>query len=96
MWLKGKDHRMLHEILFTRLDVIIKEIARLDKENPTGPDEETDPRIVALLDEAQEIQKELDPLMRETFRNDPAKLAEWESIMHMCDDLDEEDTDKPT
>jgi hypothetical protein len=85
---------MQHENLFSRMDYIIKEIARLDKENPTGPDEETDPRIVQLLKEGMEIQKELDPLMRGTFRNNPAKLAEWDSIMHMCDDLDEGDAGK--
>jgi hypothetical protein len=85
---------MEHENLFSRMDYIIKEIARLDKENPTGPDEETDPRIVKLLDEGMQIQKELDPLMRGTFRNNRAMLAEWDSIMHMCDDLDAEDTGK--
>jgi hypothetical protein len=85
---------MQHENLFSKLDIILKEIARLDKENPTGPDEETDPRIVQLLDEAEEIRKELDPLMRGTFRHRPATLAEWDSIMHMCDDLDEADTGK--
>lgn len=78
---------MRHENLFTRLDYIIKEITRLDKENPTGPDEETDPRIVELLDEGMKIQKELDPLMRGTFRNNPAKLAEWDSIMQTYDEL---------
>ena len=83
---------MRHENLFARMNRVIKEIARIDKENPTGPDEETDPRIVELLKEGMEIQKELDPLMRGTFRHDPAKLAEWDSIMHMCDDLDKEDT----
>lgn len=86
---------MQNENLYSKLDKIIKEIARLDKENPTGPDEETDPRIVQLLDEGTEIQKQLDPLMRETFRNRPATLAEWDSIMHMCDDLDEKDAGKP-
>jgi hypothetical protein len=82
---------MKHENLFSRMDYIIKEIARLDKENPTGPDEETDPRIVELINEGLRIQKELDPLMRGTFHNNPEKLAEWDSIMHMCDDLDEGD-----
>jgi hypothetical protein len=85
---------MEHENLFSRMDYIIKEIAKLDKENPTGPDEETDPRIVKLLAEGMRIQKELDPLMRGTFRNHQATLAEWDSIMHMCDDLDAEDTGK--
>lgn len=82
---------MQHENLFAKMSHVIKEIARINKENPTGPDEETDPRIVELLKEGMEIQKELDPLMRGTFRHDPVKLAEWDSIMHMCDDLDEED-----
>ena len=85
---------MRNENLFTRMHYIIEEIARLDAENPTGPDEETDPRIVELIKEGMEIQKELDPLMRGTFRHDPARLAEWDSIMHMCDDLDEEDAGK--
>jgi len=85
---------MQHENLFSRMDYIIEEIARLDKENPTGPDEETDPRIVELLNEGMKIQKELDPLMRETFRHRQATLVEWDSIMHMCDDLDAEDVGK--
>ena len=81
---------MEHENLFAKLDRILKEIARLDEENPTGPDDEADPRIEKLLVEAEEIQNELDPLMRGTFRGRPATLAEWDRIMHMCDDLDEE------
>ncbi len=85
---------MRNENLFSKMDYIIKEIARLDAENPTGPGEETDPRIVELLKEGMEIQKELDPLMRGTFRHDPAKLAEWDSIMRMSDDLDEGDDGK--
>ena len=85
---------MRHENLFSRLDYIIKEIARLDKENPTGPDEETDPRIVELLNEGTEIQKELDPLMRGTFRNNPDKLAEWDSIMKTHYELNREEPDK--
>jgi hypothetical protein len=87
-----KEPHMEHENLFSKLDKIIKEIQRLDEENPTGEDEEADPRIEALLAEGEAIQKELDPLMRETFRGRPATLAEWDSIMHMCDDLEEEST----
>jgi hypothetical protein len=85
---------MQNENLFSKLDVILKEIERLDKENPTGPDEETDPRIVHLINEGEKIQKELDPLMRGTFRNRRETLAEWDSIMHMCDDLEKPDTGK--
>ena len=80
--------------LFERMDVIIAEIERLDRENPTGPDEETDPRIQKLLEEGTEITKQLDPLMRRRFRHNPAKLAEWDDIIHMCDDPDEDDPDK--
>ena len=83
---------MRNENLFSRMNYIIKEIARLDKENPTGPDEETDPRIVELLDEGMKIQKELDPLMRGTFCNNPAKLAEWDSIMQTYYELNSEET----
>lgn len=84
---------MQHENLFSKLDRIIKEIERIDKENPS--EEETDPRIIELLDEGEKIQKELDPLMRTIFRNRKETLAEWDSIMHMCDDLDElEETKK--
>lgn len=85
---------MRHENLFSRLDYIVKEIARLDKENPTGPHEETDPRIVELLNEGMKIQKELDPLMRGTFRNNLAKLAEWDSIMQTFYELNSEEPDK--
>jgi hypothetical protein len=81
--------------LFDRMGFIAREIDRLDKENPTGPDEETDPRIVQLLEEGRRIQKQLDPLVRETFRDRPEHLVEWDSIMHMCDDdLDEGDSGK--
>jgi len=88
---KEESQFMRHENLFTRLDYIIKEVARLDRENPTGPGEETDPRIVELLNEGMKIQKELDPLMRGTFRNNPAKLAEWESIMQTYHELNSEE-----
>lgn len=42
-----------------------------------------------LLEEGRKVQNELDPLMRETFRNRPEKLAEWDEIMHMCDDIEQ-------
>ncbi|MDT7543152.1 MAG: hypothetical protein QOE33_3056 [Acidobacteriota bacterium] len=81
---------MQNENLFSKLDKIIKEIQRLDRENPTGEDEETDPRIVKLLDEGDEIVKELNPMMRETFRGRRSTLAQWDSIMRTCDDLEDE------
>ena len=82
---------MQHVNLFSRLNQICDEVERLHKENPTGPDEEEDPRIVLLLAEVRAIQKELDPVIRVTLRNDPAKLAGWGVFMQMFDDSDEED-----
>jgi hypothetical protein len=72
--------------MFKRIGEIVDEVKRLDKENPTGPDEETDPRIVSLLDEARRLRLRLDPIVRETYRDDPASLAEWVEIMQMCDE----------
>jgi hypothetical protein len=82
---------MRHEELFSKMNRIIDEIERIDREEPTGPDGETNPRIVELLKEGEKVQRELDPLVRETFRDDPAILAEWDSVMSPRDDLDEED-----
>lgn len=86
---EGREDLMKHENLFSKLDKIIREIQRLDAENPTGEDDEEDPRIAKLLDEGDAICKELDPMMRETFRGRRALIAEWDSIIHMCDDLEE-------
>jgi hypothetical protein len=72
--------------LFKLVGEKVAEVQRLDKENPTGPDEETDPRIVALLAEMDEHIKELDPLVRKAYRHRPERLREWEEIMHMCDE----------
>jgi hypothetical protein len=81
---------MKHENLVNKMKFIIREIERIDKENHTEPDEPTDPRIVQLLEEGQEVQNELDPIVRDTFRNQPEILTTWDKIMHMCDD-DEDD-----
>jgi hypothetical protein len=78
------DEASLHK----RMSIILDKVKRIDEENPS---EDTDPRIVMLLAEADLITQRLDPIMRERVRDDPAKLAEWDEIMHMCDDLDEAD-----
>jgi hypothetical protein len=77
--------------LFKLVGEKVDEVKRLDKENPTGPDEETDPRIVALLAEMKEHIKELDPLVRRAYRYRPEALLEWDEIMHMNDDLEKKD-----
>lgn len=76
--------------MFKRIGFLVSEIERLDKENPTGPDEETDPRIVKMLDEAERVMRLLDPIVRETYRDKPEALAEWDSIVHSCDDIPRE------
>jgi hypothetical protein len=80
---------MKNENLVRRIGEIAREIERLDKENPTGPDEATDPRILELFIEGDEIQKELDVMVRGILRDYPEKLVVWDSIMHMCDEPDE-------
>jgi hypothetical protein len=72
--------------LRTRLRIILDKVKRIDEDDPN---EESDPRIVRLLEEADVITKCLDPIIRERVRHDPAALAEWEDIIHSCDDLDE-------
>lgn len=78
--------------LFKRLHVIIEKVKRIDEDDPK---EETDPRIARLLDEGRLICDRLDPIVRERVRHDPAALAEWDDIIHSCDDLDE-DPEKDT
>jgi len=58
------------------------------------PNEPTDPEIVKLLEEGMDAIRQLDPIVRETFRDQPEKLAEWDSIMHMNDAADEIDEAK--
>jgi hypothetical protein len=79
---------------FSVMDLIVKEVQRIDKENPTGPDEETDPRIVKLLDLGTKIIREMDPIIRENARNDPQALAEWDDIMQGLYEADKEEAAK--
>lgn len=56
-------------------------------------EEERQRRISELIAQGEQTVRELDPIVRETFKDDPAALAEWDEIMHMCDDLGEEGAD---
>lgn len=73
--------------LLKRLSIIIDKVTRIDKDDPK---EEADPRIGKLQDEGRLICARLDPIMRERVRHDPAALAEWDEIIHSCDDLYED------
>lgn len=66
---------------FNTLNLITSEVQRMDKENPTGPHEETDPRIIRLLDLGNQLTLAMDPLVRKQVRNDPKALADWDDIM---------------
>ena len=79
--------------LFSIIGQITDTIKKIDEENPTGPDE-TDPRIVALLRMAHRVQRELDPLVRENFKDKPEKLAEWDDIMKDCKEAYEKDSEE--
>ena len=72
--------------LFARLDVIIEKVQRIDKDIPNDGGE---PHIESLLEEGNLICERLDPIVRERVGHNPAALAEWDEIIHMCDDLDE-------
>ena len=52
--------------------------------------EESSPETLASIEKGMGLVKELDPLVREAVRNDPASLAEWEEIMREFRDLEEE------
>lgn len=72
---------------FDELNRLLAEIERLDRENPGEAEDEDDPRIAALLEDMDGVVAELDPLVRERIADDPAALAEWDDIMHSCDDI---------
>lgn len=73
--------------LHRRLSVIIDKVKRIDDDDPK---EESDPRITKLQTEGRLICSRLDLIYRERFRDDPVKLAEWDEIIHMCDDIHED------
>ncbi len=82
---------MKNDELFSRVHDICKEIDKHNKkeasevvEKTQPQEEESDPEIERLIQEAWKIQKQLDPIVRETMRDNPEALAEWDSIMHMC------------
>ena len=78
-----------------RLNVIIAEVERLDKESP-APEGESNPLLEPLLEEGRAIVRQLDPLIRKRYRDEPEKLAGWLSIMNdFADTLAEDEAEKP-
>ena len=59
--------------------------------DPSFVDEQRKRTTAETIARGMKIMDELDPIMRETFKDDPEKLAEWEDIMKMREDPDEEE-----
>ena len=68
-----------------QLDKALEEMKRAKKQQADS-DEPTDPKLAELLARGMKIMDELDPIVRETMRDNPEALAEWEDIMSMRDD----------
>jgi len=80
---------MEHEDIVRKLGRIVNEADALVKTKASEVEVEEDPRIVALMLEIEKIVEELDPIVLETFRHNPAKIAEWKKIMACDQDEDE-------
>jgi hypothetical protein len=81
--LEGMNARDLFEVN----RIITDKVKQLDEELP---EDVAEPLIKKLLDFGDIVIKRLDPLVRETYRDKPEKLAAWEAIMNDYKDLDDE------
>ena len=79
---------MKHEDIVRKLARLVAETEELTKTKASEVEIEEDPEIAALTLEIEQIIEELDPMVLETFRNNPAKLAEWKSIMALDNEED--------
>lgn|SRR5947209_5447342 len=89
---------MPNDNISNKIDRVLKEMKRRSKQpqNPQAPPEQaSDPVVAALLAKGLKLVAELDPIVREKYRDDPATLAEWDDIMNMLDDPPEEDDAAP-
>ena len=71
---------MKHENIVAELERIVAQAERIAATKADEVEMEEDPRLVALMERAAEIIEELDPLVRETLRIYPDKLANWNRI----------------
>jgi hypothetical protein len=79
---------MKHENIIRKLARLTAEAEALAKTNASEMEVDEDPHILALTLEIERIIEELDPMVLETFRNNPAKVAEWKEIMSFDNDED--------
>ena len=66
---------------------LLAEVKRVDE---ADPDNDDNPRLERLIDLMNHVIERLDPLMREHLRGKPDALAEWDEIIHSCDDLNDD------
>jgi hypothetical protein len=69
-----------HENIVGELERIVAEADRIAANKADPVEMEEDPRLVALMERAMQIVEELDPLVRQTLRIYPDKMAEWDRI----------------
>lgn len=69
---------------------LLRKSRQLERERAALAKEERERRVSELIAEGMKNVEELDPIIRETFKDDPKALAEWDEIMHMLDDPEEE------
>ena len=82
---------MKHENIVSELERIVAEAEAIAATKADEVEMEEDPRLVALMERAMQIIEELDPLVRETWRIYPDKLAEWNKICEAYPLEDEEE-----
>lgn len=83
---------------FENVDKLEKEWGGESGWTAGSKDEEKDARIAEARASGERAVNELDPIVRETFRDDPKALAEWDSIMqdwYKIDEMEKEGTDGP-
>ena len=86
---------MPNDNLSDKIDRVLKEMERTDRQRrkpQPAPEQKSDPVVAALIAKGLKVIEELDPIVRETYRDNPAILAEWDDIMRMRDDPPEEDS----
>jgi hypothetical protein len=85
---------MKDEQPFERIGRLFRQIERqrktrsLDSAKPPGRSAQE------LIDKGLAIIDELDPIVRETYRDQPEALAEWEEIMQELKEINEDETNE--
>lgn len=78
---------MEHEDLIAKLDQIRSEIDSLKEANEFDPVNPS-PRFAKLISDGVAIKNELDPVLKEIYKNRPVELAEWTRTCQAFDYLD--------